>query len=107
MHRMPSKKYQPILLLGLIVLWILFVLGGYYYYHKPINLEMIAPPVSALLDLVFVFSFAGLAGGLGRRLLKAEELPPLERAALQFALGASAFSLLWFLLGIVGLYRLP
>jgi hypothetical protein len=104
---MQKPSQRPVLLLFAIILWILFVLGGYYYFHKPINLEMIAPPASALLDLVFVFGFAGLAGGLGRLIIKAEEIPPLERATLQFSVGAGAFSLLWFIFGILGLYHLP
>ncbi len=101
------NKKRSILLLSLVLFWILFVLGGYYYYHKPVNLQMIAAPANALLDVLFVVLFAGLAGGLGRRLLHAESIPPLEGAALQFALGAGALSLLWFGFGIAGLYRFP
>src|SRR5512133_1720876 len=97
------------------------LLGGYYYYHKPINLEMIAPPLNAFLDLLFVLLFAGLAGGLGRRLMRAQlmrpqllrpqlmrpfPLPPLEGAAVQFALGAGILSLVWLVLGLLGLYHL-
>ncbi len=104
---MLANKKRSIFLLCLILFWILFVLGGYYYYHKPINLPMIAAPASALLDVLFAALFAGLAGGLGRRLLRAESIPPLERAALQFSLGAGALSLLWFGFGIAGLYRFP
>jgi 4-amino-4-deoxy-L-arabinose transferase-like glycosyltransferase len=104
---MHNQFRRQVLLLFAIVFWILFVLGGYYYFHKQINLEMIAPPVSVLLDVLFVCGFAGLAGGLGCLLLKAEEIPPLERAALQFSLGAGMVSLLWFIFGILGLYRRP
>jgi 4-amino-4-deoxy-L-arabinose transferase-like glycosyltransferase len=103
---MQNTSRRQVLLLFAIIFWILFVLGGYYYFHKPVNIEMIAPPVSALVDLVFVCGFTGLAGGLGRLLLKAEDIPPLERAALQFSVGAGGFSLLWLILGVLGLYHL-
>lgn len=98
---------KPLALLTLALLWVLFVLGGYYYYHKPISIDMIAAPVSGLIDLLFVLLFAGLAGGLGRRLLPAGEIAPLERSTLQYALGAAVLSLVWLVLGALGLYRFP
>ncbi len=104
---MQTSKRRELLFLMLILFWILFVLGGYYYYHKPINIEMIAPPFSALLDFVFVILFSGLAGGLGQRILRAEGIPTLERAALHYALGAGLISLIWLGLGVLGLYRFP
>lgn len=111
---MQKNARRDILLLFITILWILTVLGGYYYYHKPIDIQMVAAPLSPLLDVVFVALFAGLAGGLGRRLLpivqtqdREAQLPTLERSTLQFALGAGAISLVWLVLGILGLYRFP
>lgn len=104
---MQSKPRREIVLLSLTLVWVLFILGGYYYFHKPINVAMIAPPLSALIDLLFLALFAGLAGGLGRRLVAAENIPPLERAALQFALGAGIIALAWLGLGALGWYRFP
>jgi len=101
------KNQKNTLILLLVMLWILLVLGGYYYYHKPISLDMIAPPISAALDVIFVLGFAGLAGGIGRRLLRAAEISGLEQAAVQFTLGASAISLAWLALGLAGAYRFP
>ncbi len=95
------------LILSGIVLWILFVLGGYYYYHKPITIEMINAPAGGLLDLVLAFWFAGLSGGLGRRFLRAETVSPLERAILQFALGSGIIGLAWFGVSLLGLLRFP
>ena len=104
---MQNDRRRQVLLLFTLIFWILFVLGGYYYYHKPINIQMIAAPLRALLDILFACLFAALAGGLGWRFFKAGAVPPLERAALQYALGAGILSLLWFILGILGLYRYP
>lgn len=101
------KNQKNTLILLLVMLWILLVLGGYYYYHKPISLDMIAPPISAALDVIFTLGFAGLAGGIGRRLLRAAEISGLEQAAVQFTLGASAISLAWLALGLAGAYRFP
>lgn len=104
---MKKKHEQEYLILLLIILWVLFVLGGYYYYHKPINIKMVLPPLSALLDIVFVMAFAGVAGGLGQRLLRAERIPPLERMVMQFALGSGIIGLVWLAFGVLGLYRFP
>ena len=102
-----SPKNHPMRLLLLILAWALVVLGGYYYYHKPVSLEMLAAPLNALLDLFFLALFAGLAGGLGRKVLPAAQLPALERSALQFAMGAGLLSLAWLGIGAAGLYRFP
>lgn len=104
---MHNSSRRQVLLLLTIILWILIVLGGYYYWHKPINIEMIAAPLSALVDVLFALLFAGLAGGLGWRFMKAENIGPLERAAVQFALGAGTLGMVWFILGILKLYHSP
>jgi len=98
---------RQVILLFVIVFWILFVLGGYYYYHKPITPEMLAAPLRALLDILVAIFFTGFSGGLGRRLLKLEGLPPLTRSAVQYGLGAGIIGLAWFFAGVVGLYRFP
>lgn len=104
---MQTKSRREIALLCLTLVWTLIVLGGYYYYHKPVNVAMIAPPLSALIDVLFAGLFAGFAGGLGRRILPAHSIPELERVALQFALGAGIIALLWLGFGALGLYRFP
>lgn len=104
---MSKTARRDALILSGFVLWILFVLGGYYYYHKPITIEMIKAPAGGLLDLVLAIWFAGLSGGLGRRLLRAETVSPLERAILQFALGSGIIGLAWFGISLLGLLRFP
>ncbi len=104
---MGNNARRQILILSGIIAWILFVLAGYYYFHKPITVEMIAAPAPGLLDLLLVFWFAGLSGGLGRRLLHAGAVSALERAVLQFALGSGIISLVWFAASLLGLLRLP
>lgn len=104
---MRTNIRRDALLLFILIIWVLFVLGGYYYFHKPITISMLSAPLQGLLDLSFIVLFAGLAGGLGRRALTAETISPLERAAVQFAIGCGILSLAWFLLGVLGLYRYP
>jgi len=86
------------------LLWGSAVLIGYYYVHKPVSLPLAAALGRALLDLFAALALTGLAGGAGRRLLPALELAPLERFAVQAALGWGLFGLLWLGLGLLGLY---
>jgi hypothetical protein len=102
---MEKNSRRDILLLFLVVLWALFVLGGYYYYHKPVTLDMFAAPLNALLDVLLAGLIVLLAGGLGRRILRAADLPALERAVVQFSLGAGILSLVWLAAGAMGLFR--
>ena len=104
---MYASRRGPALLLILIIFWLLFVLGGYYYYHKPIRPDMLAAPLQAALDLVIAALFAGLAGAIGLRLVPAKQVPPLERAVMQFAFGAGLIGLAWLGLGALKLYRFP
>lgn len=86
------------------LLWGSAVLIGYYYVHKPFSLSQAAAVARTLVDLCAALALTGLAGGAGRRLLPARELAPLERLAVQAALGWGLFGLLWLGLGLLGLY---
>ena len=97
-----GRKQILILLISLI--WILFIFGGYYYFHKPINLQTISTPLTAALNLILGLFVVCFAGGIGRKIFSAQSLPPLERAALQSALGAGVLGLFWLVLGAVGLF---
>lgn len=108
---MQTKKNHSLLLLLLIVAWTLIVLAGYYTYHKPLTVEALPAPLTALLDVLLAGLLLGLLGGLGRWLWKMVHLPrldalaPLERATLQVTLGAGCTSLLWLALGVLNLYH--
>jgi hypothetical protein len=94
-------------LLLIVVTWTLLILAGYYYYHKPLTVDTLAAPLTALMDVLLALLLLSLFGGLGRVLWGAVRLPqlnhlaPLERATLHGVLGAGAFSLIW--LGLAAL----
>jgi hypothetical protein len=92
-------------LIGLILLWTLLVLSGYYWTHKPVTAENIQPTAAAFLDLLLALSVVTLAGGIGRRILPANPANSMEKIALQAAAGAGILSFLWLLLGLLPLYR--
>ena len=103
MREKPSR-FSPAWLALSSLVWVSVVLIGYYYVHKPVTLSQASSPGRALLDLAAVAALTTLAGGVGRRLLPANELVPLERFALQAALGWGLLGLFWLGIGLLGLY---
>lgn len=98
------KQQKSIYILALIIGWTLFVLVGYYYFHKPVSPETIITPLSALLDGILAFGILCLAGGVGSRLLKLSFLTPLERTAIHGAIGLALLGCGWMILGWLHLF---
>ncbi|MFZ3079279.1 MAG: glycosyltransferase family 39 protein [Bellilinea sp.] len=95
---------KPIIRLAAITAWMLFVLVGYYYFHKPVSPAALAAPLTALFDVLLMTAVLALAGGIGARLLKAANFSPLERITLHAALGLGTVSLIWMALGWLHLF---
>lgn len=91
----------------LVLLWILILLAGYYWGHKPFDLSTAAGIGRVLLDLMVVFLALWASGTIGRRLVPADNLSALERPILQCAAGMGLLSLLWLALGSIGLFHPP
>ena len=102
--RRVSSKLSPTWLALSSLVWIIVILVEYYYIHKPISFSQASRLGSALLDLAAVAALSGLAGGVGRRFLPADKLAPLERFALQAALGWGLLGLFWLGVGLLKLY---
>jgi hypothetical protein len=85
--------------------WLVLVLVGYYYVHKPVTPLQVLALGRALLDLTLAIALVGLAGGVGRRLLTVSSLAPLERFALQAALGVGILALIWLVVGLLDGYQ--
>lgn len=98
------QSRSPLAVFALALAWAMLVLVGYYAVHKPVAYESALHLASATGRALSAVALAGLAGGLGRRLLRAEDLPPLERFAVQFALGWGVLGLAWLAAGLLGWY---
>ena len=98
-----QKSKIPWILISVLI-WLIIVLGGYYYVHKPFSPEKLTPAVETLVNLLLVPLILLLFGGLGRSILTLEKLHQAGRLVLQFGLGTGVFSLFWFLLGLAGFY---
>ncbi len=90
---------RQMIALTLVLLWLLFVLGLYYAAHKPFTSSEVLRLFQAVGQLVCAVGLAALMGGLGRRCISISTLSPLERLALQTALGAGLLALATLVVG--------
>jgi hypothetical protein len=102
---MRTSKPSFLGLILAVLAWVMLVLVGYYYVHKPVTPLQVLYFGRAVLDLILAVALVGLAGGVGARLLTASALTPLERLALQAALGLGILALIWLAVGLLGGYR--
>jgi hypothetical protein len=96
-----NRVWQFILALA----WILIVPVGYYAVHKPFSVNQVQTSERLLIDLLAATALALLAGGLGRRFLSGATLDPVERFAVQAALGWDILGLSWLTAGLLGAFR--
>lgn len=98
---MDVKEKRELFLGAAGVVWLLAVLLGYAYTHKPFTPEQVFVLMQAFWQIAVVFGILSLAGGLGYRLFKlpAEE-NLLVALTVQTALGFGVLALAIFLLGI-------
>jgi len=88
------------LLLALaVLLWVAFVVVGYYYVHKPFTPGHILPLSKALGQFLASAAIVSLAGGLGLWLSPAPGLPAPARPVVQAALGLGLLSVGVLLVG--------
>jgi hypothetical protein len=89
----------------IVLIWILLLLSGYYWGHKPIGTDTATNLFSLSLDLIIVILVVIASGALGRLVLRKAQFENLERVVLQAVLGMGLFSLLWLALGGLGLFQ--
>jgi len=97
-----SDKSNRSLLIGLVaVFWIGISLAGYYYTHKPFNIDLLTETLIVLWRLIVAAGIISISGGLGGWLLSERtNFPALTGMTLQAALGAGCFGLLVLLMGM-------
>jgi len=84
------------------------ILIGYYYVHKPATPAQALALASALADLAVAGLLGLIGGGLGRRLVRAQEIAsPGERVVVHAVLGEGMMGLAMLALGMAGLYFSP
>lgn len=88
---MPARRQSIALML--VLMWLLLGLGLYYAVHKPFALPEAMRLLQALWQLGCAVALVALMGGLGRHFFPANTVSPLERLALQTAIGSGFIAL--------------
>lgn len=94
-----SSSKKGLLLGSLGLLWLVIVLVGYYYTHKPFTPDLVVGLLVASWRIVLVFGLVSLSGGLGHSLLKGKADQPFSQTVLQAALGLGILSLVTLAIG--------
>jgi hypothetical protein len=71
----------------------------YYLTNKPVTPALMLALLAAAWRILVTLALTGLAGGLGRAIIPLDDLPALERIALQAALGLGLIALTVLVIG--------
>ncbi len=83
-----------------LFLWILLILSGYYLYHKPVRPEEVWSILQAGISVLSAVAMITLCGATGTWLFRESAPEGLPRWAVQTALGAGVWSLIWLGAGL-------
>ncbi|MCB0193955.1 MAG: hypothetical protein KDJ65_18535, partial [Anaerolineae bacterium] len=103
-----NKSMTRWLMVGLLVLWLFFVLGSFFAVQKPFAAENVTAVSSVLLDLLVVIWLCAISLGLGAWLLNwliGDSFGFGETVVFGIGLGFGLLGLLIFGLGLVGLFN--
>lgn len=106
---MPAKpKNSLTLLIGLsVTLWLVIVLVGYYYTHKPFSVEFMTITMLSLWRLIVSAGIITISGGIGAWILSDRtSFSPLAGLVLQTSLGSGILGLVMLLLGVTVGFRI-
>jgi hypothetical protein len=93
-------KRNSIIVGGICLVWMAGLLAGYYLYHKPFDPSFALAFVRLIWTILPAAWILFLAGGLGYRINRLDNLPPVERSFLQVGIGLGVFSILILIAGL-------
>lgn len=96
-----KTKLNLTMIIGLT--WMVFIILGYYLIHSPLPEGIFSNILNAVWLLFCAFSITALAGGIGTKLYKFPEFPPLSRISLQAGLGFGVLAV--FILALGSLWK--
>ncbi len=97
-----NKKTTHALTIGLAAtLWLIIVMVGFYYTHKPFRTELLISTLTILWRLVVAGMIISFSGGIGTWIFSRKcSNPPLVSIALYAALGSGVLGLVILLMGM-------
>lgn len=101
------KSYHRYIILILVFLWLLGLLGYYFWVHKPISPTEAAGILAAIFRMAIAVGIVSICGGVGAFVFDDDDISLLVRLTVQFALGMGIVSVGILIIGsTVGLNRL-
>ena len=97
-----APRRQSLMVIIITLLWTMLILGLYYWVHKPLTPALAEAVGGAALDTLFAILFASIAGGLGRRVLRAVDLTAWSVPERVATYGIFGLCLLSLLIAVVG-----
>lgn len=94
-----TRQNKNLLYGSLGLLWLLAVIIGYFYTHKPFTPNEIVGPLVALWRIAVLSGLISLAGGMGARILGGNAEQPLSHTITQSALGLGILAISTLLFG--------
>lgn len=92
----PKKRFYG----ALGILWMLIVLIGYFYTHKPFTPDEFLSMLFSLWRVIVVFFIISLSGGIGYKILKGSKDQAVSHMVEQTALGLGILGILILLIGV-------
>jgi hypothetical protein len=87
------------------IIFFIAVIGVYYVFHKPFDLDILLSIFQAFRDIALGLALIGLAGGIGRKILGEQHSNPLADRVLQAAFGLGLLVLTYLVVGLLGLFK--
>lgn len=93
------------LLVVICLVWLFITLGGYYIFHKPLQIQDVAALAIGIRGGLLAVLIITVAGGLGNRILEnAQEERTSTDFIFELGLGLGLLALFWLLLGALNLF---
>ena len=101
-----SRKISPGFLALICLVWMAFISGFYYLYHKPFNVEFAIRMIQFVWQILCSLVIISVCGGLGRRIIPVAHDQPVLRPFLQLSLGVGITGTAVFVISMAGYLRI-
>ncbi|MBI9047476.1 MAG: glycosyltransferase family 39 protein [Anaerolineaceae bacterium] len=95
------KNKRPLVFLAFFT-WVILILTGYYWGHKPFDTSLLHKMFTPLLDMIIILGIIGTACGLGELVLRGNSSAGI--LFIRIALGLGILGIFWLLIGLAGGY---
>lgn len=100
-----SRKILPVVITLICLVWMAFISGFYYLYHKPFDVEFAIRMIQFVWQILCALVIISVCGGLGRLIFPDAHDQPALKAFLQMSIGVGITATAVFVIGLAGYLR--